>query len=169
MIHTTLKAIRQHGPCKEGWEKLLTTLGKTKADDEPLPFLTILESNGLSDALWCLRVLPSEMDGPIRLLVCDFAEPALKYTTDPRPAEAIRVARAYARGEASKKELSAARAFAYAYAATTATASADAAAAAAWAASAASSAYAAARSEQTRIFRAWLDKTEFPIAAGGKK
>ena len=52
---TTLNEIREHAPCREGWEKLLGHLGKTKADDEPLHLLTILESNGLDDALWCLR------------------------------------------------------------------------------------------------------------------
>ena len=52
---TTLNEIRALSPCKEGWKNLLAHLGKTKADDEPLPLLTILESNGLEDALWCLR------------------------------------------------------------------------------------------------------------------
>jgi hypothetical protein len=46
MITTTLNAIRKHHPCKEGWEKLLKHLGKTKADDEPLAFVAILDSNG---------------------------------------------------------------------------------------------------------------------------
>ena len=53
---TTLAKIRAAGPCEDGWQKLLKHLGKTKADDEPLPLLTILDSNGLDDALWCLRV-----------------------------------------------------------------------------------------------------------------
>ena len=52
---TTLNEIREHSPCRGGWEKLLSHLGKTKADDEPMHLLTILESNGLDDALWCLR------------------------------------------------------------------------------------------------------------------
>jgi hypothetical protein len=52
---TTLNEIRAHAPCEEGWEKLLSHLGKTKADDEPLALLTIIESNGFDDALWCLR------------------------------------------------------------------------------------------------------------------
>ena len=52
---TTLNEIRAHAPCKEGWEKLLAHLGKTKSDDDPLPLMTVLESNGLDDALWCLR------------------------------------------------------------------------------------------------------------------
>lgn len=53
---TTLNEIRAAGPCEDGWRKLLAHLGKTKADDDPLPLLTVLESNGLNDALWCLQV-----------------------------------------------------------------------------------------------------------------
>ena len=37
MITTTLNRIREHKPCAEGWQKLLRHLGKTEADDEPLP------------------------------------------------------------------------------------------------------------------------------------
>jgi len=51
---TTLSRIREAQPCREGWEKLLAHLGKTKADDEPLQLLTVLDSNGLDDALWVL-------------------------------------------------------------------------------------------------------------------
>ena len=53
---TTLNEIRAKQPCRDGWEKLLADLGKTKADDEPLELITILNSNGLDDALWCLQV-----------------------------------------------------------------------------------------------------------------
>jgi hypothetical protein len=51
---TTLARIRAAKPCLEGWTKLLAHLGKTAADDEPLPLLTVLDSNGLDDALWVL-------------------------------------------------------------------------------------------------------------------
>ena len=51
---TTLAAIRAASPCEDGWRKLLGTLGKTSADDEPLDLLTVLDSNGLDDALWVL-------------------------------------------------------------------------------------------------------------------
>ena len=51
---TTLTEIRKHHPCKYGWEKLLKHLGKTKADDQILTLQTVLESNGMNDALWCL-------------------------------------------------------------------------------------------------------------------
>ena len=51
---TTLECIRKASPCHEGWTKLLAHLGKTKADDAPLDLLTVLNSNGLDDALWVL-------------------------------------------------------------------------------------------------------------------
>ena len=51
---TTLAAIRAASPCEDGWRKLLGALGKTSADDEPLDPLTVLDSNGLDDALWVL-------------------------------------------------------------------------------------------------------------------
>ena len=57
-MKTTLNKIRKFSPCESGWTKLLKHLGKTQADDEPLDFLTILKSNGLDDALWCLKSAP---------------------------------------------------------------------------------------------------------------
>ena len=53
---TTLEEIRACDPCEDGWAQLLSYLGKASADDEPLDLLTILESNGLDDAIWCLQV-----------------------------------------------------------------------------------------------------------------
>ena len=52
---TTLNEIRAAGPCDDVWEDLLKHLGKTQSDDEPLHLMTILESNGFEDAMWCLR------------------------------------------------------------------------------------------------------------------
>ena len=51
---TTLAAIRAASPCEPGWKKLLAALGKAKADNEPLDLLTVLNSNGLDDALWVM-------------------------------------------------------------------------------------------------------------------
>lgn len=51
---TTLERIRAAKPCQDGWAKLLAHLGKTKADDEPLDLLTVLDRNGFDDALWVL-------------------------------------------------------------------------------------------------------------------
>jgi hypothetical protein len=50
-MFTTLNKIRAKSPCSEGWTKLLAHLGKTKADDAPISITTILDSNGLDDAL----------------------------------------------------------------------------------------------------------------------
>ncbi len=51
---TTLNLIRAAKPCEDGWRKLLSGLGKTQADDEPLPLLRVLDICGLDDALWVL-------------------------------------------------------------------------------------------------------------------
>ena len=51
---TSLARIRAARPCKSGWTKLLASLGKATADDAPLDLLTILDSNGIDDALWVL-------------------------------------------------------------------------------------------------------------------
>ena len=176
MLTTTLKDIRAQSPCPDGWEELLKHLGKTgaeaKTDETPLGFDVILESNGLDDALWCLRALPESMDNECRLLACDFAEPALKYITtgDDRPAKAIAMARRFAMGHATKEELAAAGAAAWeavraaAEAATAAAWAAGAAArAAAWAAAwaagdAAGAAGDAAWAAQAEIFKAWIAK-----------
>lgn len=140
-LTTTLNEIRKHGPCSDGWTKLLNHLGKTKADADPLPMRTILDSNGVDDFLWCLRALPEEHDGAVRLLACDIAERALRFLPDgeDRPREAIEVARLYARGEATAKEMAAARAAARA---------------------AGDAAGAAERAEQTKLAHAWLDQFE---------
>ena len=147
----TLKQIRKHSPCQDGWEKLLETLGKTKADDAPVKFSEILNSNGLDDALWCLRALPEEHSGKIRCLTADFAERVLhifeeKYPDDKRPREAIQGARDYVEGKITLDELKVFRRAAYAvYAVYAADAvdAADAADAAADAAYAAAATYAA--------------------------
>lgn len=106
-IETTLNAIHAHKPCVGGWKKLLKHLGKTKPDDEPLPLLTILESNGVEDALWCLRALGPEHHKFIVALACDMAEPALQFVLpgETRPAEAIMVARRWLNGAATIEEV----------------------------------------------------------------
>ena len=53
-LYTTLNKIRARSPCESGWTKLLEHLGKTTADDEPLPFSVILESNGLDERFMVL-------------------------------------------------------------------------------------------------------------------
>ena len=108
-MQTTLNKIREHGPCVEGWEKLLRHLGKTKADDEPLPIINVLDSNGLDDALWCLRAV-SGHDREIRLFAVWCARQVEHLMEDERSKNALTVAERFANGEATTKELDAASA-----------------------------------------------------------
>ena len=136
----TLNAIRARGIDESAWNKLLVRLGKTKADDAPLSMLTVLESNGLTDALWCLRCITGR-DCAIRLLACDFAQSVAHLNSDPRVQAAIDTARRYASGDATSAEMASARKAAWA--ASAMAADFDASEAAAWTA-AETAAYAAA-------------------------
>lgn len=109
MITTTLNKIRDCGPCKDGWEKLLSYLGKTSADDEPLPFSIIIESNGIDDALWATRTAP-EYNKEWRLFAVWCARQVQHLMTDARSIAALDVAERFANGEATQAELDAARA-----------------------------------------------------------
>jgi hypothetical protein len=113
MLTTTLRAIREHDPCAAGWRKLLAHLGKTKADDEPLPFHVLLESNGLDDALWACRSAP-QYDREWRLFAVWCARQVQHLMADPRSVAALDVAERFANGEATKYELDAAGAAAWA-------------------------------------------------------
>ncbi len=113
MLTTTLNKIRDHGPCTPGWEKLLHHLGKTKADDEPLGFDVILESNGLDDALWCLRAEPSH-GREYRLLAVSYARDVEHLMEDKRSIKCLDVAERFANGQATEEELEKARTAAYA-------------------------------------------------------
>lgn len=122
MITTTLAKIREHGPCASGWRKLLAHLGKTKADDEPLALLTILDSNGLDDAIWSFRTLP-EHSATWRHYTVDCVERVKHLIKDPRSLEALRVARLHADGLVTDEQLEQARKAADTAADTAATAS----------------------------------------------
>ena len=106
-MKTTLNNIRTHHPCVNGWEKLLKHLGKTKADDEPLDLLTILDSNGLDDTLWCFRAVEG-CDKEIRLYAVWCAQQVQHLMKDPRSIDALDVAERFANGTASNEELAAA-------------------------------------------------------------
>lgn len=108
MITTTLNKIRAHGPCAEGWTKLLAALGKTQADDDALPLEFILDSNGLDDALWALRAVEGH-DREIRLFAVWCARQAQHLMTDSRSIAALDVAERFANGRATSEELAAAR------------------------------------------------------------
>jgi hypothetical protein len=100
----TLNQIRSHSPCLEGWTKLLKHLNKTTADDEPLSLLTVLKSNGIADAVWCLRTEPTpERTQRFTLAIARSVEhlhPTAKTCND--------VTERYLNGTATKEELYAA-------------------------------------------------------------
>ena len=106
-LTTTLNRIKAHNPCSNGWKKLLKNLGKTVADDEPLPFSVILDSNGLEDALWCCRTA-LEYDRVWRLYTIWCARQIQRLMTDQRSLNALDVAERHANGQATDEELSAA-------------------------------------------------------------
>ncbi len=106
-MQTTLNQIREHSPCHEGWTKLLRSLNKTQADDEPVSIVQVLESNGLDDALWCLRAVKG-CDKEIRLYAVWCARQVEHLMTDERSKQALVVAERHANGRATDKELAAA-------------------------------------------------------------
>ena len=142
-MKTTLNKIREKSPCASGWRKLLAHLGKTTADDEPLSIETILDSNGLDDALWCLRAVDGR-DREIHLYVVWCARQVQHLMKDSASIAALDTAEKFANGQATSEELKTAAYAAYAayaadadadaYAAYAAYAAADAAADAATAA-----------------------------------
>jgi hypothetical protein len=103
-MKTTLNKIRLNSPCTSGWTKLLKYLGKTAADDVELDLLTVLESNGLDDTLWCLRAVDG-FDKEKRLMAVAFAREVQHLMTDPRSIAALDVAERFANGEATQEEL----------------------------------------------------------------
>jgi hypothetical protein len=123
MLYTTLAKILKNNPCGRerktrvelyGWLKLLNYLGKSAVDDEPLSIQTILESNGLDNALWALRCVDGHERAELRLLACDYAEHVLPLYESAHPGdkslrECIQAARRYAMDQATLSELYAAR------------------------------------------------------------
>ena len=141
---TTFNKLKKAEACTSGYRTLAKHLGSVEeyGADKEINLLTILDSNGLDDALWCLRATVQDCDKEKRLIACEFAESVLhifesKRPNDDRPRKAIEAAKKFAAGEISKEDLITERRAAYdAYAA----ADAD----DAYAAHAAAAAYAAA-------------------------
>lgn len=105
---TTLNKIREHLPCTEGWANLLKHLNKTKADDAPVSLLTILDSNGLDDALWCMRAVDG-CDREVRLFAVWCARQVEGLTDDSRVPACNDVTERFANGLVTRAELAVAR------------------------------------------------------------
>lgn len=106
-VCTTLNAINIGQMPVGGGARLLAYLGKTAPDDEPLPLVTILDSNGMEDALWALRTVTGE-DARIRRYAVWCARQVQRLMADSRSVDALDVAERYADGLATDDELQAA-------------------------------------------------------------
>lgn len=115
MMQTTLRKIRAAGPCgmrlvdrqRVGYLKLRHNLGKGYGNDTPIDIATILESNGLDDALWCLRAVDGHAREK-RLYAVWCARQVQSQMEDQRSLTALDVAERHANGAASSDELDAA-------------------------------------------------------------
>lgn len=103
---TTLNEIREYEPCKFSWKKLLAGLGKTCADNDPLPLSKVLEINGLSDALWCLKVI-TNADREIRLFAVNCVLQVQGLT--PEELKTLEIVEKFANGQVTSNELRMAR------------------------------------------------------------
>ena len=111
-LTTTFCRLREAGACEPRYEFLRAALEGVK-DDESIDLLTVLETNGLDDALWALQATEQNCDQIARLMAADFAEQVLpiwqKYSQDSRPEMAIKAARDFAHGRITREKMAAAR------------------------------------------------------------
>lgn len=118
----TLADLRKHEACYEGYNRVVRSLqGKpfTEKDEaregyikfkheQQISLISIVESNGLDDALWTTRCLIGE-DRNLRLYAVWCARQVQHLMSDPRSLKALDVAEAFANGNASLEELRIAR------------------------------------------------------------
>ena len=115
MMQTTMRKIRAAGPCgmrlddgkRVGYLKLRHHLGEGYGDDTPVDIATIIDSNGLDDALWCLRAVDGHAR-EMRLYAVWCARQVQSQLEDQRSLTALDVAERHANGAASNDELAAA-------------------------------------------------------------
>ena len=110
MIHTTFNLLHRAYACTSGYRKLAKHLGGISAygPDSPIPLAVVLDSNGIDDALWCLRATLEPSEAFSRDFACDCADGVRALLTDHRSTTAIDVARGHARGHATNADLKAA-------------------------------------------------------------
>ena len=118
MFEVTLKDLRSAGACVEGYNKVVSALKGIPFDEEretyiryahkkPISILSIIETNGLDDALWALRCV-KDHDHDMRLYAVWCARQVEHLNTDPRVKNCNDVAERFANGQATEDELAAA-------------------------------------------------------------
>ena len=118
-FEVTLKQLRENKACVLGYNKVVCALKGIKyieretyirfKHDAPISLVSILESNGLDDALWCLRVNDAEWSRDSRLFAVWCARQVQHLMNDERSINALDVAEKFANGEATQDDLDAAR------------------------------------------------------------
>ena len=117
-FEVTLKQLRANKACVSGYNKVVSALKGIECDcnketyirfkhDEPISLISILETNGLDDALWCLRC-NCDWDRDSRLFAVWCARQVQHLLTDERSINALNVAERFANGNATREELTAA-------------------------------------------------------------
>lgn len=101
-MHTTLNAIKTYDPCLSGWNKLLHSLNKPQADDEPVSLMHILRSNGIRDAVWALRCFDYK---DYCLFLADVVDSVAHLTDDKRVHDCIQAIRDYHASKITKDDL----------------------------------------------------------------
>ena len=119
----TLPALRKAGACVDGYNRLVRTLQGLEftCDDakrrnwlkfvheDPVSIRTILDSNGIDDALWALRCIDNaDDDKDVRLFAIWCARQVDQLMTDARSKTALDVAERHAHGLATDDALDAA-------------------------------------------------------------
>ncbi len=82
---------------------LLEFLGKTGPDDDRLSLLTILESNGFEDAVWCLRAVDG-YDREKRAFMAECVRKLEEFFSSSVYCDFLLKLEAYGRGETSEEE-----------------------------------------------------------------
>lgn len=123
-FQVTLAALRNNGACFDVYNKVVRSLqGREFSESdkqresyirfshkEPISILSILESNGLDDALWALRCIDNAgRDRDVRLYAVWCARQVEHMTTDQRSKDALDIAELHANGTETDEELAAAR------------------------------------------------------------
>jgi hypothetical protein len=175
-LTTTLNLLHKVAVCQARYKVLVSALGIDYLKDQEISLLTILETNGINDALWALRATTQDCEKVARLMAADFAELALPewlkyYPNDDRPRLAIQAARDFANGvinnaqRAAAESAAASAAWAAVWSAAKSAAAKSAAWSAAWSAASdasvtefvtAASAVRTARSARAEIFKKYV-------------
>ena len=108
VICITLSGIKKHGPCSDEFKRLLNRIGMSEEEDnQHISMETIIDSNGIDEAIWCLCAV-SGHDKEIRLFAVWCARQVQHLMTDKRSVDAIDVAEQHALGAATEDDLRAA-------------------------------------------------------------